>query len=194
MSVGLGILASPIRQWQRTGRSLAYGLAAMGVFGSLANFPHSHAYFNLFVGGPRHGPLHLSDSNVDWGQDLLLLKDWADRHPDKPLDGVVHLLPVILGVRELTELPRKDVPKVVLPAERSGQSRTAPGEIFRLVPGRYAVSVVHLYRKDSGYQYFQMLDPTAYVGHTVRIYEVSSDDANHLRLKCGLPLPDWSAQ
>ncbi len=190
VAVGVGILATPAGKWQQTRRAVAYGLVTMGVFGSLANFPHSHAYFNIFVGGPRNGPLHLSDSNVDWGQDLPLLEDWAERHRGKPLDGVVHLLPVILGVRELTGLPRKEVPKVDSAAERSRTLRTAPHATFGPVPGRYALSVVHLYRRDSGYEYFQMLNPTDYVGYTVRIYVVSVDDANIIRLKYGLPLLD----
>ena len=194
VAMGVGILVTPLEPWHRTRRAIAFGLAALGVFGSLADFPHSHAYFNIFVGGPRNGPLHLSDSNVDWGQDLLLLEDWAIRHPGKPLDGVVHLLPVILGVLDLTGLPRKDVPKVVSPAERSRQSRTAPGEVFGPVPGRYALSVVHIYRQDSGYEYFRMLDPVAYIGHTIQIFEVSSDDVNRIRRSCGLPFLDRSSQ
>jgi hypothetical protein len=36
--------------------------------------PHQLAYFNEFVGGPDHGYRYLSDSNLDWGQDLKGLK------------------------------------------------------------------------------------------------------------------------
>ncbi|MDB5342947.1 MAG: hypothetical protein JWP89_1324 [Schlesneria sp.] len=43
---------------------------------------HSLSYFNELAGGPAAGHEHLIDSNVDWGQDLLLLKHWLDRHPD----------------------------------------------------------------------------------------------------------------
>ena len=32
--------------------------------------PHQLAYFNEFVGGPEQGYRYLSDSNLDWGQDL----------------------------------------------------------------------------------------------------------------------------
>ena len=37
--------------------------------------------------GPRNGPRHLLDSNIDWGQDLFYLKDWLDAHPDVRLNG-----------------------------------------------------------------------------------------------------------
>ncbi len=36
--------------------------------------PHQLAYFNEFVGGPSQGYRYLSDSNLDWGQDLKRLK------------------------------------------------------------------------------------------------------------------------
>jgi hypothetical protein len=48
---------------------------------SLWTYPHSLSYFNEAAGGPRNGHEHLIDSHLDWGQDLLLLKAWYDRHP-----------------------------------------------------------------------------------------------------------------
>jgi hypothetical protein len=42
--------------------------------------PHYLAFFNQFVGGPRHGHQYLVDSNADWGQDLKGLKQWMDQH------------------------------------------------------------------------------------------------------------------
>jgi hypothetical protein len=38
-------------------------------------FPHTLSYFNILGGGPFGGPRHLLGSNVDWGQDLLFLKE-----------------------------------------------------------------------------------------------------------------------
>ena len=37
--------------------------------------PHELSYFNPFVGGPEKGSRLLSDSNVDWGLDLIRLGD-----------------------------------------------------------------------------------------------------------------------
>jgi dolichyl-phosphate-mannose-protein mannosyltransferase len=42
--------------------------------------PHYLAFFNQFVGGPRHGHEYLVDSNIDWGQDLKGLKQWMDQY------------------------------------------------------------------------------------------------------------------
>lgn len=42
--------------------------------------PHHLSYFNEPAGGPENGARHLLDSNLDWGQDLLLLDDWLRLH------------------------------------------------------------------------------------------------------------------
>jgi len=41
--------------------------------------PHELSYFNPFVGGPERGRFLLSDSNVDWGLDLIRLGDALKR-------------------------------------------------------------------------------------------------------------------
>ena len=41
--------------------------------------PHELSYFNPFVGGPERGRAILSDSNVDWGLDLIRLGDELKR-------------------------------------------------------------------------------------------------------------------
>jgi len=52
------------------------------VASSLWVYPHSLGYFNETVGGPLNGPEHLLGSNVDWGQDLLYLRDWVHENPN----------------------------------------------------------------------------------------------------------------
>jgi len=37
-------------------------------------YPHYLAFFNQSIGGPHNGYKWLADSNIDWGQDLKLLK------------------------------------------------------------------------------------------------------------------------
>ena len=48
---------------------------------SLTHFPHHLAYFNDFAGGSGEGPRLLRGSNADWGQDWLLLAEWARADP-----------------------------------------------------------------------------------------------------------------
>jgi hypothetical protein len=49
------------------------------------SWPHEIPFFNVAAGGAESGMRLLSDSNLDWGQDLPLLADWHQRHPDVPL-------------------------------------------------------------------------------------------------------------
>jgi hypothetical protein len=183
-AIGLGILASPMVAGRRRLRVVTWTLAATATAASLAAFPSSHAYFNVLIGGPRNGPLHLLYSNFDWGQDLLLLEEWVEENPDKPLDGVVHTLPIVLGVHELSGLTRKEVPKVVSAQTRDSQSSAVPDGPL---PGRYAVSVMALYQRDRAYEYFRTLRPADYVGYTFQIYEVTLAQANAIRKHNKLP-------
>lgn len=59
------------------GLVIAAGLLAT-TWSALSNHPHQLAYFNEVAGGPENGHKHLLHSNLDWGQDLLYVKDWLD--------------------------------------------------------------------------------------------------------------------
>lgn len=61
---------------------IAVAALAWSVGSSLWVFPHSLSYFNELAGGPKNGHVHLLNSNIDWGQDLLYLKRWLDKHPE----------------------------------------------------------------------------------------------------------------
>jgi hypothetical protein len=66
-------------------------LLAWSVSSSLSAFPHSMSYFNEWAGGPDNGHKHLIDSNIDWGQDMWLLKRWVDEHPEaRPFSIAYH--------------------------------------------------------------------------------------------------------
>jgi hypothetical protein len=52
--------------------------------------PHYLAYFNELSGGPSKGYLHLSDSNVDWGQDLPSLAKWLRDHAEIANEGQLY--------------------------------------------------------------------------------------------------------
>jgi hypothetical protein len=102
---------------------------------SLAIHPHYLSYFNELAGGPDNGHEHLLDSNIDWGQDLLYLKDWLDQHPDvRPLGLAYYNMidPRIVGIDyHLPPFgPSRHSPVDAAEAERLGPQ-----------PGYHAVSV-----------------------------------------------------
>lgn len=54
---------------------IAVGLLAQSVFSLAMVYPHHLSYFNAIAGGPARGHQHLLGSSLDWGQDLLFLRD-----------------------------------------------------------------------------------------------------------------------
>jgi len=50
---------------------------------TICAFPDFIPFFNVAAGGSRGGLRLLSDSNIDWGQELLDLALWQQRHPDR---------------------------------------------------------------------------------------------------------------
>jgi 4-amino-4-deoxy-L-arabinose transferase-like glycosyltransferase len=61
-------------------RALALILLASHIFSNFLIYPHYLSYFNLAAGGPKNGYKILVDSNLDWGQDLIHLKEYMDQN------------------------------------------------------------------------------------------------------------------
>ncbi len=114
---------------RRIGRVAIGGLVIWLVAATAWAHPHYLSYFNEAAGGPARGHRWLSDSNIDWGQDLIRLADYAQAHPHERL----HLayfgsaLPAAYGI-DYSPLPS------YLPLE-------APDA---LTPGTYAISLTLL--------------------------------------------------
>jgi Dolichyl-phosphate-mannose-protein mannosyltransferase len=84
LAVWLGGLAAPetpgwlrahkrVRSWRMT--RVAAALAAITLIESLVTAPYYLSSFNLLAGGPGRGDAIVNDSNVDWGQGLIALRD-----------------------------------------------------------------------------------------------------------------------
>jgi hypothetical protein len=72
---------------------------------TLRVYPHQLAYFNEAAGGPENGWKHLLHSNLDWGQDLLLVNEWLSRHKVDP--HTVHFASYFPYPAEPLVLPKK---------------------------------------------------------------------------------------
>lgn len=168
---GAGTSALAKRRYIRN--AIVIGLAAWAAASSLWYYPHSMSYFNELVGGPAHGARHLLDSNIDWGQDLLFLRDWLRKHPEaKPLKLAFfgNFDPRVVGI-EFSNPPFAE--------------GLEPG--YRPPPGWYAVSVNFVfgyshsmsdghggwkYVPPGAYVYFQQLRPVARCGWSIYVYHV----------------------
>jgi hypothetical protein len=56
------------------------GLLVWHVGSNVSNFPSYLPYFNELAGGSKNGWKYMVDSNVDWGQDLIRLRDYMDKN------------------------------------------------------------------------------------------------------------------
>ncbi|HEX4576223.1 MAG TPA: glycosyltransferase family 39 protein [Edaphobacter sp.] len=74
---GLVALSSQDKRWAWVGAALLFAHIAS----SIAASPNFIPYANEAWGGQRNVHHLLSDANVDWGQQLLQVKQWQDAHP-----------------------------------------------------------------------------------------------------------------
>jgi hypothetical protein len=163
---------------------------------SLAVYPHSLSYFNEAAGGPDNGHAHLLDSNLDWGQDLLFLKGWLDRHPEaRPLGLACYNLvdPSLVGIEY--HLPPVGPPDP-LPGDPALLRQFGPQ------PGYYALDV-HFVQGGSffapdgqgglahvpaqRYAYFRSFRPIAKAGYSIFLYHITPEEADQVRQQMGLP-------
>lgn len=134
---------------------------AWAAISSLAIYPHSLSYFNEIVGGPRNGHNHLGNSNADWGQDLLYLRQWYNEHPEaRPLTiatDIPYLKPNTIGL-ESAEPPREPT------------------------AGWHILSVNQIHRRTGEYLYFLHAEPVDRIGYTMNVYHFTPKEAEQLRL------------
>ncbi len=167
---GADVLAAAAgARWTRIGVGL---LLAWHAWGTLSLYPSYLAYFNELAGGPGQGRYILSDSNIDWGQDLIGLKRYADQN---------HLERVKLSYFGVTP-PSLYGMKVdaLLPVRNALYDQGAwwlhtyyPHDP---PPGVYAISVANLmggiWIDSTAYAYFRDRAPDATIGYSIYVYTV----------------------
>jgi hypothetical protein len=148
------------------------------VVGSLAIFPHYLAYFNELVGGPSRGYKVLADSNLDWGQDLIGLREYMTR------ENIASVKLSYAGTADphaygITYEPLPGYPYPELPRD------SVPEMLVNLDGGVYAISVSNLqgfcFKNHDLYAGFRERKPDAIIGYSIFIYrlpqsEVQSSD------------------
>jgi 4-amino-4-deoxy-L-arabinose transferase-like glycosyltransferase len=110
---------------------------ALNAADALRSAPDYLSYFNILV-RPANSWRYLTDSNLDWGQGLIALHEYEQKHPDEKLRlayfGSVN--PALYGVRALPLAPEERVAgKVVIGASAlSGQVLSDPYSYRWLMP------------------------------------------------------------
>jgi 4-amino-4-deoxy-L-arabinose transferase-like glycosyltransferase len=162
-------------------------LSSWLVIVTVSNAPNYLAYFNELIGGPRNGRFWLSDSNIDWGQDLENLRRYIQEN---------NLKEVYLSYFGIPELPDqygisyKPFPNVFNPNDPSFMPYNPP-------PGTYVVSITHL----TGQTLYPMFDydpldwfnhqgPCGLIGYSMLVFCVTPDNNPPQWLVICSPLDD----
>lgn len=150
---------------------VAFSLASVG--DSLRHYPHSLSYFNQVAGGPLGGHWYLVDSNIDWGHDTQLYKEWVDAHPEaRPLtSSLVDPFPL----KQLGLAEKMDAPQKPNSAEGSLELTTEGKHHYKagLAPGWYAYSIDRLHDRSNAYLgLLYNLKPHEMIGYTIYVYKI----------------------
>ena len=138
---------------------------------SLRVAPHQLAYFNELVGGPEEGYRYLSDSNLDWGQDLEGLKAYIDKNnlPMIYLSYFGTAPPSYYGIR-YQYVPGAWPLEWPPPADKV--PATAPRKIL-------AISVYNLQDVSTAYyplfRWLWTRNPIAKIGYSIFVYDLTED-------------------
>jgi 4-amino-4-deoxy-L-arabinose transferase-like glycosyltransferase len=147
--------------WQYAQRSrivlaLFVGLLAINAADVLRYAPGYLSYFTPFVNPATSWKL-LSDSNLDWGQGLLALRDYQAQHPNETiyLDYFGTIDPKIYGIRYTP----------IQPGQR--------------VTGTVVISATHLSGQllddPNGYHWLLQYPTKAILDHSLHVFEVPTD-------------------
>jgi hypothetical protein len=161
---GACALARKSRRW-----GYAAGvLVAAHCLSSLACFPNYLAYANEAWGGPSQTHRYLTDSNTDWGQQLIAVKAYVDRHNIHECWFAYFVAPLIL--------PNDyGIPCKLLPTADMGWAGNYV-ELPPVIHGPVFISYGNLYGYEFGseirnpYQAFVARTPDAVIQDGVAVY------------------------
>jgi hypothetical protein len=68
-------------------------LIILSIISTIAAYPHYLSYYNETVGGTYNAYNVAEDSNYDWSQDYITLKNWQRANPDKNLYFDIYAAP-----------------------------------------------------------------------------------------------------
>ncbi|MEX0916757.1 MAG: hypothetical protein WDZ44_01495, partial [Candidatus Spechtbacterales bacterium] len=139
-------------------------LLAWYVFSSLSAYPHSLAYFNELAGGPSGGYRFVTDSNLDWGQDLRALADFVEENNISALR-----LDYFGTANSGYFLGDAYIPFGNTPPERHGWIAVSA---TKMQEGRATATKGYADRPTDYYRWLDAYEPRAIINHTIFVYYI----------------------
>jgi hypothetical protein len=153
------------------------GLALLSIAVGVKMHPHYLTYFNFVAGGPARGHRYLVDSNLDWGQSFIALKEYLDENVIEQVwtSHYTYAGPGLYGIDHQPIAPAPGAPPVL-------SSRFDPA------PGVYAIGATTLQgvmvADPDTYDWFRHKEPVSRPGTALFVYRVEPHDQP----------PNWLAQ
>lgn len=150
-----GAAASQLLKRNLQWRIAFFVLIVWCMFEALAMHPNYITYFNEFTGGSKNGRHYAVDSNLDWGQDLIILNEYIEKHD--------------LGEPYLFYFGPKPLP------DAYGVPHKLLKKAGLLPPGTYIVSATFLQGVGAGewlqpLEIFRRREPDAYITPALLLY------------------------
>ena len=173
--ISLSSRKRPLRQaqWSLPGIALAVLLIWFG-YKAIRIAPHQEAYFNELAGDWTNWSEILVDSNLDWGQDLLALRQLMH---DYGL-AEVNLAYFGLAVPEYYDINYKPLPGYW---RLGGGAEVAAFNPYTPAPGWYAISATSLRlgllspETADYYAMFREMEPVSRAGYSIYLYHIPEE-------------------
>ncbi len=139
-------------------------------------YPHFLAYFNELVGGPQNGYIYVTDSNLDWGQELKRLNQFVEKnnigeiYVDYFGGGSVQYylggkFKSWWGTRDPKDIPQNGWLAVSATFLQGGRGLPVPG--FKEPTGYYG--------------WLFKYEPVAVIGHSIFVYQITTSPDDCIR-------------
>jgi len=155
------------------GKWITLFLGVALVVSTLVIYPHFLSYFNPIAGGAENGWHVLVDSNIDWGQDVELLRRWVAE------EGIGQIR---LGLFGTAHPEAYGIDCILLPGTPHGGLlwNDPPFDPNQPEPGIYVISVTNLVGLNASdgnpYAWFRSRSPDEKIGYSLFVYKVGNDE------------------
>jgi hypothetical protein len=161
-------------------RPWAIAAALMGLWyaaGTVHSAPYFLAYFNETVGGPAAGYRYATDSNVDWGQGLRALRDFAQREKV----GAFYLSYFGTADPRAYDLKHVSVGSVTNPdfPDRDLDLRTERRALLVVSATNYQSTY---YKGHRNFQWLHERTPIAVLARSLLVFDITQDAEAHRQL------------
>ncbi len=133
--------------------------------------PHYLSFFNCIAGGPSSGWKVLGASNIDWGQDLLMVAEWIKNNPER--QPVAFELGYFKSNGELFGLPNRDPVRRKLGQVNSEIETTTPNTsvCYYIVSKR----MLHDIPNRAGLAYLQKREVFDEIGFSMAVFKIEDE-------------------